>query len=85
MTFTLFINLPISLSHFLSLSLSRQAFLSRGKGFFGSLVGSRRIDEYFEQIKTAPVTGYAVFADGKRVTDVDSPSSKLLRLFHLCK
>lgn len=24
----------------------------------------------------APVTGYAVFADGKRVTDVDSPSSK---------
>jgi hypothetical protein len=22
------------------------------------------------------VTGYAVFADGKRVTDVDSPSSK---------
>jgi len=26
--------------------------------------------------KTAPVTGYAVFADGKRVTDVDSPSSE---------
>ena len=26
--------------------------------------------------KTSPVTGYAVFADGKRVTDVDSPSSK---------
>ena len=26
--------------------------------------------------KQAPVTGYAVFADGKRVTDVDSPSSK---------
>ena len=25
--------------------------------------------------KTSPVTGYAVFADGKRVTDVDSPSS----------
>jgi len=25
--------------------------------------------------KLAPVTGYAVFADGKRVTDVDSPSS----------
>ena len=24
----------------------------------------------------APVTGYAVFADGKRVTDVDSPSSE---------
>ncbi len=28
--------------------------------------------------KLAPVTGYAVFADGKRVTDVDSPSSELL-------
>ena len=28
------------------------------------------------QTKLAPVTGYAVFADGKRVTDVDSPSSK---------
>lgn len=27
------------------------------------------------KIKTSPVTGYAVFADGKRVTDVDSPSS----------
>ena len=27
--------------------------------------------------KTSPVTGYAVFADGKRVTDVDSPSSKI--------
>ena len=26
--------------------------------------------------KMAPVTGYAVFADGKRVTDVDSPTSK---------
>ena len=26
-------------------------------------------------MKTAPITGYAVFADGKRVTDVDSPSS----------
>ena len=26
--------------------------------------------------KTSPVTGYAVFADGKRVTDVDSPSSE---------
>ena len=26
--------------------------------------------------KSGPVTGYAVFADGKRVTDVDSPSSK---------
>ena len=26
--------------------------------------------------KLAPVTGYAVFADGKRVTDVDSPSSE---------
>ena len=26
--------------------------------------------------KMAPVTGYAVFADGKRVTDVDSPSSE---------
>ena len=26
--------------------------------------------------KQAPVTGYAVFADGKRVTDVDSPTSK---------
>ena len=26
--------------------------------------------------KTSLVTGYAVFADGKRVTDVDSPSSK---------
>jgi hypothetical protein len=25
--------------------------------------------------KQVPVTGYAVFADGKRVTDVDSPSS----------
>ena len=31
--------------------------------------------------KTAPVTGYAVFADGKRVTDVDSPSSEILRYF----
>ena len=29
------------------------------------------------KIKTAPITGYAVFADGKRVTDVDSPSSRL--------
>ena len=28
------------------------------------------------KIKTSPITGYAVFADGKRVTDVDSPSSK---------
>ncbi len=28
--------------------------------------------------KVTPVTGYAVFADGKRVTDVDSPSSKTL-------
>ena len=28
------------------------------------------------KIKTSPVTGYAVFADGKRVTDVDSPESK---------
>ena len=27
------------------------------------------------KVKTAPITGYAVFADGKRVTDVDSPSS----------
>jgi len=27
------------------------------------------------KIKTSPITGYAVFADGKRVTDVDSPSS----------
>ena len=27
--------------------------------------------------KTSPVTGYAVFAGGKRVTDGDSPSSKL--------
>ena len=26
--------------------------------------------------RQAPVTGYAVFADGKRVTDVDSPTSK---------
>ncbi len=26
--------------------------------------------------KQAPITGYAVFADGKRVTDVDSPTSK---------
>ena len=26
--------------------------------------------------KMAPVTGYAVFADGKRVTDVDSPTSR---------
>ena len=26
--------------------------------------------------KMAPVTGYAVFADGKRVTDVDSPTSE---------
>ncbi len=26
--------------------------------------------------RLAPITGYAVFADGKRVTDVDSPSSK---------
>ena len=25
--------------------------------------------------RVVPVTGYAVFADGKRVTDVDSPSS----------
>ena len=30
--------------------------------------------------KTSPVTGYAVFADGKRVTDVDSPSSKIQNL-----
>ena len=30
--------------------------------------------------KTSPVTGYAVFADGKRVTDVDSPSSKIQTL-----
>ena len=29
-----------------------------------------------DKTKTSPVTGYAVFADGKRVTDVDSPSSK---------
>ena len=28
------------------------------------------------KIKTSPITGYAVFADGKRVTDVDSPSSE---------
>ena len=28
--------------------------------------------------KQAPVTGYAVFADGKRVTDVDSPTSKTI-------
>jgi len=28
-----------------------------------------------QKVKTAPITGYAVFADGKRVTDVDSPSS----------
>merc|ERR1719336_3255064 len=27
------------------------------------------------KVKQAPITGYAVFADGKRVTDVDSPSS----------
>ncbi len=27
--------------------------------------------------KQVPVTGYAVFADGKRVTDVDSPTSNL--------
>jgi len=26
--------------------------------------------------KQVPVTGYAVFADGKRVTDVDSPTSR---------
>ena len=26
-------------------------------------------------VRHVPVTGYAVFADGKRVTDVDSPSS----------
>ena len=26
-------------------------------------------------LRHVPVTGYAVFADGKRVTDVDSPSS----------
>ena len=26
-------------------------------------------------LRNVPVTGYAVFADGKRVTDVDSPSS----------
>ena len=33
-------------------------------------------------IKQAPVTGYAVFADGKRVTDVDSPTSKKIeRIF----
>ena len=31
------------------------------------------------KIKTSPITGYAVFADGKRVTDVDSPSSELLK------
>jgi len=30
-------------------------------------------------MKQVPVTGYAVFADGKRVTDVDSPTSN-----HLC-
>ena len=40
--------------------------------------------------RLAPVTGYAVFADGKRVTDVDSPSSttifnrKVLKLLHHC-
>ena len=27
--------------------------------------------------RLAPVTGYAVFADGKRVTDVDSPTSEI--------
>ena len=31
--------------------------------------------------RLAPVTGYAVFADGKRVTDVDSPSSKTVTDF----
>jgi len=27
----------------------------------------------------APVTGYAVYADGKKVTDIDSPTGLLLR------
>ena len=31
--------------------------------------------------RQAPVTGYAVFADGKRVTDVDSPTSKRKRSY----
>ena len=35
------------------------------------------------KIKTSPVTGYAVFADGKRVTDVDSPSSESLAIYRL--
>ena len=33
--------------------------------------------------RQAPVTGYAVFADGKRVTDVDSPTSKKISLTFL--
>lgn len=33
--------------------------------------------------RLAPVTGYAVFADGKRVTDVDSPTSKFITLTFL--
>jgi RIMS-binding protein 2 len=28
----------------------------------------------------APVTGYAVYADGKKVTDIDSPTGLLLLL-----
>ena len=32
--------------------------------------------------RQAPVTGYAVFADGKRVTDVDSPTSKNQYNYH---
>lgn len=34
-----------------------------------------------ERAKASPVTGYAVFADGKRVTDVDSPSSKAFNIY----
>ena len=29
---------------------------------------------------TIPITGYAVYADGKKVTDVDSPTGSLLLL-----
>lgn len=29
-----------------------------------------------ESANGAPVTGYAVYADGKKVTDIDSPTGK---------
>lgn len=34
---------------------------------------------YEQNNRLAPVTGYAVFADGKRVTDVDSPTSNAIQ------